>query len=51
MLGQMIEELELTWNKLAAVRCSCGVFEPIWGKLEIGVPQCTIEGDTGWLGV
>jgi hypothetical protein len=47
----MIEELELTWNKLAAVRCSCGVFEPIWAKLEIGVPQWTIEGDTGWLGV
>jgi hypothetical protein len=36
MLEHAIKALELTWNWLAAVRCSCDVFEPIWGKLEIG---------------
>jgi glutamine synthetase len=36
MLEQAIKALELTWNRSATVRCSCGVFEPIWGKLEIG---------------
>jgi hypothetical protein len=35
MLEQSTEEYEFTWNRLAAVKCSYGVFKPIWGKLGI----------------
>ena len=35
LLEQSTEEYEFTWNRLAAVKCSYGVFKPIWGKTQI----------------
>ena len=37
----------LTEEGLAAVRCSCGVFDPIWGKPEIRACWWRIEGGSG----
>jgi hypothetical protein len=49
MLEQDQRQHDRTWFALATARCSCGVFEPIWGNCKIRARWWSTESDSWWL--